>query len=96
MIESIYIWFMSAGLITLILGLELERITYNAISILMWIMVLASNLFIEIPSVDTSYEEPALMMISFGMILINALIIISLYGETVAESRTDRIVHKYR
>ena len=96
MIESIYLTFFAFGAIFLVLGKELETITYNAISILFWLMVMASNLFIEIPSVDTSYEEPALMIISFAMILINALIIISQYGETVSEARTNRIVHKYR
>jgi len=96
MIESIYLWFMSAGLIMLILGIEKERITYNAVSILFWIMVLASNYYIEIPSVDSSYTEPALMIISFGVILINALSIIYQYSTTVAEAKSNRITHRYR
>ena len=96
MIESIYLWFMSAGLILLILGIELERITYNSISILMWIMVLASNIFIEIPSISDSYDEPSLMIISFGMIIINAISIIYQYTQNVTDTRTDRIVHRYR
>ena len=94
MIESIYLWFMSAGLILLIFGIETEKITYNAISILMWIMVLASNVFIEVPSVTNAYDEPALLIISFGMIIINVISIISIYAGNIEQKRMNRYLKR--
>ena len=94
MIESIYITFIALGTLFLILGLELERITYNAVSILMWIMVLASNAYIEIPSVSTSYTEPAFLMISVAMIIINILIMITGFIENSTQNRINRYARR--
>jgi len=78
MLESIFVLMMCMGFILLILGIELEASIYNWISLLMWIIVLASYLNIEVPS-DTYYQEWGLFPISIGFILVNIIIIIYNY-----------------
>ena len=83
MIESIFLWIMSAGFILLILGIELDNLVYSMISTLMWIIVLASHFYIIVPSTTASYWEVSLFPLSLGMILINLISTITTYYQIV-------------
>ena len=73
-----FIMAIGAGFLFFILGVELQSLVYSAVSILLWIVVLAGHVFIQVPS-DTYYYEPAAMGISLGMILITVMWMILQY-----------------
>ncbi len=91
MIESIFLWIMSVGFITLVLGSEQEKTIYNGISILLWIIVLGAHFYIVIPSTTVDYWEVAMLPLSLAFIFINVIIIIIDY---ISDTRMNRITHR--
>jgi len=79
MIESIFLFIMATGVIMLVLAIERENVIYSATSMLMWIIVLAGHLAIEIPATGESHWEPFLLAVSIGMIIINVIWMILMY-----------------
>jgi len=78
MLESVFIILLCMGFILLLLGIELKTVLYNWVSILMWIVVLAAYLNIEVPS-DTYYQEWTMLPLSLGFIIINIIVIVTNY-----------------
>jgi len=78
MLESIFIMIIAAGFIFFILTIELESIMYSAVSLLMWIITLAGQVYVEVPS-DTYYDEPAFFGVALGMILLNVIWLIIMF-----------------
>jgi len=72
MIESVFIMMMAMGFIAFILAIESDSIVYSAISMLLWIIVMAGHVYIQVPG-DTYYNEVAMFPLSFGMIILNVL-----------------------
>lgn len=78
MLESIFVLSIVLGFITFILGVEGEQILYTLISILMWIIVMAGMVFVQVPS-DTYYTEWAYFAVAIGFLAINVMWAIILY-----------------
>ena len=72
MLESVFLMLMAAGFIFFILAVEKESVLYSSVSLLMWIITLAGQLYVEVPS-DTYYNEPSLVPVSLAFIFINVL-----------------------
>ena len=86
MLESIFIIILLMGFVLFLIGVTEENIVFSITSILMWIIVMAAHLYIEVPA-DTSYEENALLPISLGFIFINIIWIVVLYFKNKEENR---------
>jgi len=78
MLESVFIMIMAMGFVAFVLSAMDENIVLSGVSLLMWIVVLAGQVYIEVPT-DTYYDEPALYAVSLGFIFINIIWIIVLY-----------------
>jgi len=75
MLESVFIMFIAMGFILFILGIEMSSVVYAITSTLMWIIILAGQLYIEVPT-DTIYDEPAFYAVGLGFIIMNIIWII--------------------
>jgi len=80
MLESVFIMLMAMGFVSFVLSAMDENMILSGVSLLMWIIVLAGQLYIEVPT-DTYYSEPALYAISLGFIFINIVWIIVLWSD---------------
>jgi len=78
MLESIFIIIVAMGFIAFILAVYEESIIFTAVSMLMWIIVMAGFLAIEVPS-DTYYQEWSMFGVSLGFIFIDIAWMIKLY-----------------
>jgi len=78
MLESVFIMLCAMGFVAFVLSAMDENLVLGAISLLMWIVVLAGQVYIEVPT-DTFYNEPALFAVSLGFIFINVIWLIVLY-----------------
>jgi len=78
MLESVFIMLMAMGFVAFVISALDENLILSAVSLLMWIIVLAGQLYIEVPS-DTYYDEPALFAVSLGFIFLNVIWLIVLY-----------------
>lgn len=72
MLESVFIFIMAIGFVSFVLAIQNKSIVFSAVSLLMWIVTLAGQLYIEVPS-DTNYSEPALFAVALGFIIINVI-----------------------
>lgn len=84
MLESVFIMFIAMGFVLFILGIERHSITYSITSVLMWIVILAGQIYIEVPN-DTSYGEPAFYGVAIGFIVVNIIWIVIQQMGTVKE-----------
>jgi len=80
MLESVFIMVMSMGFVAFVISAMDENIVLSGVSLLMWIIVLAGQLYIEVPA-DTYYDEPALFAVSIGFVAINVVWMIVLYSD---------------
>jgi len=78
MLDSIFIIIILMAFVLFLLGIIEENIIFSGSSILMWIIVMAGHLYIEVPG-DTSYTENALLPVSIGFIFINIIWILILF-----------------
>ena len=81
LLESVIIIMMAMGFVLFILGIMEESIVFAATSMLMWIVVLAGYLYIEVPTETDTYSEYALFAVAFAFIIINVIWIIIRYIE---------------
>jgi hypothetical protein len=81
MIESVFLTMLSIGFVSFVLGIERDNLIYYLVSILMWIVVLASHVFIQVPIIDDAFYEMGLLPVSLGFIFINIILIITHYFE---------------
>jgi len=72
MLESIFILIVAIGFVSFVLAIMEQSMVFSAVSLLMWIITLAGQLYIEVPT-DTAYSEPALFPLSLGFIIINII-----------------------
>jgi len=91
MIESIFITMMSIGFISLVIGKERDEIIYLGISLLMWLVVMAGHVYIEVPSVTDTFYEVGILPVSLGFIFIDVILIINHYFEFTGISRGKEI-----
>lgn len=80
MIESVFITTIIMGFVLFILAIEKENIVYSSTSILMWIIVMAGQVYIVVPG-DTYYTEWAYFAVSIAFIIINVIWTIILYTD---------------
>lgn len=73
MLESVFIIIMAMGFVLFILGISEKSIVYTATSLLMWIVVLAGHLYIEVPTDSTTYTEGAVFAVALGFIFIDVI-----------------------
>jgi len=78
MLESVFIWIISVGFVSFVLAVLDENLILSAVSLLMFIVSLAGQIYVEVPS-DTYYDEPVFFAISLGFIFLNIIYIIILY-----------------
>lgn len=78
MLESIFIIIMLMGFVLFLIAVLEKNLVFSLTSLLMWIIVLASHMYIEVPG-DTYYAEYALFGVSLAFIIINVLWIILMY-----------------
>lgn len=79
MLESIFVTLVIFGFVLFILGIMDKNIVFSATSILMWIVIMAAQIYIEVPNASNTYNEPALYPIGLGLIFINIVWIIIQY-----------------
>jgi len=91
MLESVFIMIMAMGFVAFILAVYEESIIFSGVSILMWLIILAGFLAIEVPS-DTYYQEWALFGVSLGFILINIVWSIKLYMDFKRQSANEKYI----
>jgi len=77
MLESVFLMLLGMGFILFVLGIFEESIIFAATSILMWIIILAAHLYVEVPA-DTYYTEGSMVPLSLAFIFINLIWIIIL------------------
>lgn len=75
MLESIFITIMAMGFILFVLAIYEESIVFSATSLLMWIMVLAGVVYIEVAG-GSSHSEIGMVGVALGFIFINVIWII--------------------
>lgn len=66
------------GFVLFLIAVLEKNLVFSLTSLLMWIIVLASHMYIEVPG-DTYYAEYALFGVSLAFIIINVLWIILMY-----------------
>lgn len=81
MLESVFILSVIIGVVFFILSIEKENVIYSSISLLMWIIVMAGQVYITVPNDTTEYMEIAYFAVSLAFIAINVLWIIILYTD---------------
>lgn len=67
---------MIMGFVLFILGMEAENVIYNAVSMFMWIVVMAGQLYIETPGIVDAFDEPGMLAVALAFIFVNVLLII--------------------
>jgi len=80
MLESVFIMLIAMGFVSFVLAVMDENMILCAVSMLMWIIILAGQLYIEVPS-DTHYDEPIFFAVSLGFIFINLIWLIVLWSD---------------
>ena len=78
MLESIFIIIMLMGFVLFLISVMEKNIIFCLTSLLMWIIVLATHMYIEVPG-DTYYAEYALFGVAFAFIVINIIWAILIY-----------------
>ena len=78
MLESVFIIIMLMGFVLFLLAVIEENLIFCLTSLLMWIIVLATHMYIEVP-LDTYYAEYALFPLSLAFILINVIFAIFMF-----------------
>lgn len=78
MLESVFVLTVIFGVVLFILSIERDNILYSLTSLLMWIVVMAGQVYIVVPN-DTYYTEWAYFAIALGFIAINIIWSIILY-----------------
>lgn len=84
MLESIFLMLMCMGFLLFIIGIFEESIIFSSVSILLWIMVMAGLVYIEVPY-HTAYTELGLIGVSLGFIFINIMWILVQYGYLIED-----------
>jgi len=87
MLESIFILIVAIGFVSFVLAIMEQSMVFSAVSLLMWIITLAGQLYIEVPT-DTAYSEPALFPLAFGFIMINVIWLIINFMKFREDDRT--------
>lgn len=78
MLESVFLIFIAMAFLLLVLGIELESIIYSSISTMMWVLIMISSLYVQVPG-DTYYSEMGLNAFALMFIFTNIVWIISLH-----------------
>jgi len=78
MLESVFITIFAIGFISFVLAVYEESVVFTGVSMLMWIIILAGFLAIEVPN-DTYYREWAMFAVALGFIFICIAWLIKLY-----------------
>jgi len=84
MLESIFILMVAIAFILFVLGIAEKSVTYSALSLLLWIVVMLNALYIEVPT-DTSYSELGFSAFCLAFIFTNIIWIIIMYLEFRSE-----------
>ena len=80
MLESIFIFMAAIAFVLFVLGIFEKSITFSAMSLITWIIVMANSLFVEVPA-DTDYSEIGFSAFCLAFIFANILWIIIQYLE---------------
>ena len=79
MLESLFILILLMGFVLFLIGILEKNIVFSVTSILMWLITMATHLYIEVPNVEAAYEEEVLVPLSLAFIFINLIWIIIMY-----------------
>jgi len=79
MLESIFLMMMSMGFILFVLAVYEKSVVFSMTSILMWIMVLAGLVYIEVPGGST-HTEMGMLGVALGYIFMNIIWILVQWG----------------
>jgi len=77
MLESLFITIIAIAFVLFILGIENSSKVYLFMSMILWIIIFAQSLYIEVPS-DTSYTEYGLNAVSLIFIFANLIFYLAL------------------
>ena len=89
MLESIFILTIAMAFVLFVLSILDENLMFSSTSLLMWIIVMAGQLYIEVPG-DTTYSEIPFFSISLGFILILIIWTIVLWADFDYWRRNER------
>lgn len=75
MLQSVFITLIIMAFVLFILGIERHNVVFSATSILLWLLTMVSQIYVEVPG-NGSFDEPSIHPIALGMIIINIIWII--------------------
>lgn len=86
MLESVFIMIVAMAFILFVLAIHLESFWFSATSLLMWILILAGAVRIDVPN-DTYYNEFGIQAVAFGFIFLNVIYMIYWFMTETFEDR---------
>lgn len=72
MLESIFVILLAVAVITFFLAIFEEKIIWSGTSLLLWLIIFAEAVNIEVPG-DTTYTEYGLNAVCYAFIFLNVL-----------------------
>ena len=88
MLENIFILLCMAGLVMTIFAYYESKVFISALSVIVWIIIFANSLYIEVPG-DTAYQEYGLNAFCLAFIFIGILMTISNYVNYMDENEYE-------
>lgn len=80
MIDNVFIAILFIAFILMILAVEKKSVIYSSLSFLMWIIIFASSLYIQVPGID-EYSDFTINIVCIGFIIVNVVWIVYLVME---------------
>ncbi len=90
MLESIFIITIAMAFVLFVLSIVDENIIFSGTSLLMWIIVMAGQLYIVVPGESTTYSEIPFFAVSLGFMLILVVWTIVLWADLNYWQRNEK------
>ena len=79
MLESVFIFMAAIAFLLFIFGVEAESVIYSFMSLMLWIVVMISSLYVEVPTVADAYVEYGFSAFCLAFIFANIAWLIWMY-----------------
>jgi hypothetical protein len=90
MLIEMFLIFFAIGFISFLIGLEKEIAVYHLVSLFMYIITLASALYIEVGGSTLTYIDYTASAVSLGFIFLNIIYVILCVVENSMEAQKNR------
>lgn len=81
MLESIFIFMAAIGFVLFILGIYEKSAIYSFMSLIVWLIVMANALYVQVPTDTTTYTEYGFSAFCMAFVFANIVWMLSLYME---------------